>query len=72
MIDETLDLESQSFNLLLSGEQIKIIMEALHFSHGFLGGLDADVQESVVAVNNAIVDQVTEQIEETDVVNDVS
>ena len=63
MIDETLDLESQQFTLLLSGAQVKIIMEALHFSHGFLGGVDAEVQESVVEVNNTIVEQITAQIE---------
>jgi hypothetical protein len=62
VLDETLDLESQNFDLVLSGESIKIIMEALHFSHGFFGGVDASLQEQIIEVNNLLVEQVMEQI----------
>jgi len=61
-LDESLDLESQTFNLTLTGESIKIIMSSLHFSHGFFGGVDTEIQDQTVAVNNEIVSQVTEQI----------
>jgi uncharacterized FlaG/YvyC family protein len=70
MIDETADLESQTFTLTLSGEYIKVIMNALHFTHGFMGGVDAEIQEQTVQVNNAIVDQVTQQIPEEEQVED--
>ena len=65
MIDETLDLESETFHFTLTGERVKVIMGALEFSHGFLGGVDVELQEQIVAANNDIADQITQQISES-------